>query len=204
MSSRIRQDLLQRAGEFNIQLEDVSITHLTFGKVCDSTASLLYGVWQIVRQEFTQVCRSEYAIIHYQPSYLGCRSETNCPAGYVFACYRDTCVLSRSQMLSGPSLLLKRWVEVTTDWRQKSNKRNRRNKSGRLPSSERRARQRRRRRSRKHLQRLERRLWHSGRLKRARQLFSRCRETQMWRMCRVAAAMFSSMSRQEDSAEGVR
>ncbi|KAJ7102184.1 band 7 family-domain-containing protein [Mycena belliarum] len=32
VSSRIRADLLQRAGEFNIQLEDVSITHLTFGK----------------------------------------------------------------------------------------------------------------------------------------------------------------------------
>ncbi|ETW87475.1 hypothetical protein HETIRDRAFT_431808 [Heterobasidion irregulare TC 32-1] len=32
VSSRIRADLLQRAGEFNIKLEDVSITHLTFGK----------------------------------------------------------------------------------------------------------------------------------------------------------------------------
>jgi prohibitin 1 len=32
VSSRIREDLLQRAGEFNITLEDVSITHLTFGK----------------------------------------------------------------------------------------------------------------------------------------------------------------------------
>ncbi|KAF9036434.1 hypothetical protein BDZ89DRAFT_1011282 [Hymenopellis radicata] len=32
VSSRIRADLLQRAGEFNIILEDVSITHLTFGK----------------------------------------------------------------------------------------------------------------------------------------------------------------------------
>ncbi|PCH33477.1 prohibitin [Wolfiporia cocos MD-104 SS10] len=32
VSSRIREDLLQRAGEFNIKLEDVSITHLTFGK----------------------------------------------------------------------------------------------------------------------------------------------------------------------------
>jgi prohibitin 1 len=34
VSSRIRADLLQRAGEFNLVLEDVSITHLTFGKVC--------------------------------------------------------------------------------------------------------------------------------------------------------------------------
>jgi len=33
VSSRIRADLLQRASEFNIKLEDVSITHLTFGKV---------------------------------------------------------------------------------------------------------------------------------------------------------------------------
>ncbi|KAJ3510722.1 hypothetical protein NLJ89_g4512 [Agrocybe chaxingu] len=32
VSARIRADLLQRAGEFNIKLEDVSITHLTFGK----------------------------------------------------------------------------------------------------------------------------------------------------------------------------
>ncbi|GAW09324.1 band 7 family-domain-containing protein [Lentinula edodes] len=32
VSSRIREDLLTRAGEFNILLEDVSITHLTFGK----------------------------------------------------------------------------------------------------------------------------------------------------------------------------
>ncbi|KAF8349882.1 band 7 family-domain-containing protein [Amanita rubescens] len=32
VSSRIRADLLQRAAEFNILLEDVSITHLTFGK----------------------------------------------------------------------------------------------------------------------------------------------------------------------------
>ncbi|RKO90482.1 band 7 family-domain-containing protein [Blyttiomyces helicus] len=32
VSSRIREDLLKRASEFNIVLEDVSITHLTFGK----------------------------------------------------------------------------------------------------------------------------------------------------------------------------
>ena len=32
VSSRIREDLLARAGEFHIMLEDVSITHLTFGK----------------------------------------------------------------------------------------------------------------------------------------------------------------------------
>ncbi|KAI9512622.1 hypothetical protein F5148DRAFT_1161627 [Russula earlei] len=32
VSSRIREDLFARAGEFNIKLEDVSITHLTFGK----------------------------------------------------------------------------------------------------------------------------------------------------------------------------
>jgi prohibitin 1 len=32
VSSRIRADLLQRAGEFHLVLEDVSITHLTFGK----------------------------------------------------------------------------------------------------------------------------------------------------------------------------
>lgn len=32
VSNRIRTDLLKRAQEFNIALEDVSITHLTFGK----------------------------------------------------------------------------------------------------------------------------------------------------------------------------
>jgi len=32
VSARIRQDLLNRAREFNIMLEDVSITHMTFGK----------------------------------------------------------------------------------------------------------------------------------------------------------------------------
>lgn len=33
VSSRIREDLLSRAKEFHLKLEDVSITHLTFGKV---------------------------------------------------------------------------------------------------------------------------------------------------------------------------
>lgn len=32
VSNRIRTDLLKRAGEFNIALEDVSITHMTFGR----------------------------------------------------------------------------------------------------------------------------------------------------------------------------
>merc|ERR1711939_273 len=32
VSARIREDLLKRAGEFNIILEDVSLTHMTFGK----------------------------------------------------------------------------------------------------------------------------------------------------------------------------
>ncbi|KAI9889433.1 MAG: Prohibitin-1, subunit of the prohibitin complex (Phb1p-Phb2p) [Vezdaea aestivalis] len=32
VSTRIRSDLLKRAGEFNIALEDVSITHMTFGR----------------------------------------------------------------------------------------------------------------------------------------------------------------------------
>lgn len=32
VSARIRQELSRRAGEFNITLEDVSITHMTFGK----------------------------------------------------------------------------------------------------------------------------------------------------------------------------
>ncbi|KAJ5493832.1 Prohibitin [Penicillium fimorum] len=32
VSNRIRTDLMKRAGQFNIALEDVSITHMTFGK----------------------------------------------------------------------------------------------------------------------------------------------------------------------------
>jgi prohibitin 1 len=32
VSNRIRNDLMKRAAEFNIALEDVSITHMTFGK----------------------------------------------------------------------------------------------------------------------------------------------------------------------------
>lgn len=32
VSNRIRADLLKRASEFNIALEDVSITHMTFGR----------------------------------------------------------------------------------------------------------------------------------------------------------------------------
>lgn len=32
VSTRIRTDLMKRAGEFNIALEDVSITHMTFGR----------------------------------------------------------------------------------------------------------------------------------------------------------------------------
>lgn len=32
VSNRIRSDLLKRAAEFNIALEDVSITHMTFGR----------------------------------------------------------------------------------------------------------------------------------------------------------------------------
>jgi prohibitin 1 len=44
VSSRIRADLLQRAGEFNIVLEDVSITHLTFGKVCIIRRTTMFRV----------------------------------------------------------------------------------------------------------------------------------------------------------------
>lgn len=32
VSARIQQELMKRAAEFNIQLEDVSLTHLSFGK----------------------------------------------------------------------------------------------------------------------------------------------------------------------------
>lgn len=32
VSARIREELIKRAGEFNILLEDVSLTHLTFGR----------------------------------------------------------------------------------------------------------------------------------------------------------------------------
>ena len=32
VSARIQQELMKRAAEFNIELEDVSLTHLSFGK----------------------------------------------------------------------------------------------------------------------------------------------------------------------------
>lgn len=41
VSSRINDDLKHRAGEFNILLEDVSITHLTFGKVSADVSNCL-------------------------------------------------------------------------------------------------------------------------------------------------------------------
>lgn len=47
VSSRIREDLLKRAREFNIQLEDVSITHMTFGK----EFTLAVEAKQIAQQE---------------------------------------------------------------------------------------------------------------------------------------------------------
>ena len=40
VSARIREDLLKRAREFNIVLEDVSITHMTFGQ--EFTLSLIH------------------------------------------------------------------------------------------------------------------------------------------------------------------
>ncbi|KAF7789879.1 hypothetical protein EIP86_000827 [Pleurotus ostreatoroseus] len=55
VSSRIREDLLQRAGEFNLKLEDVSITHLTFGKVSIPHVDLFSKLMYACPQEFTQV-----------------------------------------------------------------------------------------------------------------------------------------------------
>lgn len=61
VSSRIRADLLQRAGEFNIKLEDVSITHLTFGKVRVPYASQCEEEYRIDShiQEFTQAVEAK-------------------------------------------------------------------------------------------------------------------------------------------------
>ena len=56
VSSRIRADLLQRAGEFNILLEDVSITHLTFGKV---SVGERVECWLTGGQEFTQAVEAK-------------------------------------------------------------------------------------------------------------------------------------------------
>ncbi|CAE6510680.1 unnamed protein product [Rhizoctonia solani] len=50
VSSRIREDLLARAGEFNIKLEDVSITHLTFGQEFTTDVSITHLTFG---QEFT-------------------------------------------------------------------------------------------------------------------------------------------------------
>ena len=60
VSSRIREDLLARAGEFNIKLEDVSITHLTFGKVCFSLIVLPSNESRLLsHQEFTQAVEAK-------------------------------------------------------------------------------------------------------------------------------------------------
>ncbi|KAI9298584.1 hypothetical protein K502DRAFT_311263 [Neoconidiobolus thromboides FSU 785] len=47
VSSRIREELVKRASEFNIELEDVSITHMTFGKEFTNAVELK----QIAQQE---------------------------------------------------------------------------------------------------------------------------------------------------------
>ncbi|PPQ85728.1 hypothetical protein CVT25_003106 [Psilocybe cyanescens] len=60
VSSRIRADLLQRAGEFNIKLEDVSITHLTFGKVGQVfEKTYIHSSPTVVYQEFTQAVEAK-------------------------------------------------------------------------------------------------------------------------------------------------
>ena len=60
VSSRIREDLLARAGEFNIKLEDVSITHLTFGKVCFLLIVLPSNESRLLsHQEFTQAVEAK-------------------------------------------------------------------------------------------------------------------------------------------------
>lgn len=71
VSSRIREDLLARANEFHITLEDVSITHLTFGK------------------EFTQV--SVYLLIGSTTLTVvsGGRSKANCAARCVHSAVDD-------------------------------------------------------------------------------------------------------------------
>jgi hypothetical protein len=68
VSSRIREDLLARAGEFNIKLEDVSITHLTFGKVC-----VLYD----------PMFERENLIFLALGIYASCRGEADRPTRYV-------------------------------------------------------------------------------------------------------------------------
>jgi hypothetical protein len=71
VSSRIREDLLARAGEFHIKLEDVSITHLTFGKVLfhyDSTLEsesltlLALGIYTSSRGEANRPTRCVYSM----------------------------------------------------------------------------------------------------------------------------------------------
>jgi len=62
VSSRIREDLLKRANEFNIELEDVSITHMTFGK--EFTRAVEQK--QIAQQEAE---RARYTVERVTPPY---------------------------------------------------------------------------------------------------------------------------------------
>lgn len=60
VSSRIREDLLKRAREFNILLDDVSLTHLTFGK------------------EFTQAVEQKQIAQQGETALLAGRMSSNC------------------------------------------------------------------------------------------------------------------------------
>lgn len=88
VSSRIRADLLQRAGEFNIKLEDVSITHLTFGKVRKRCYQCSDVMLTYCMQEFTQAVEAKqiaqqgkYEIISNQLTCLMPLSDFRCRAG---------------------------------------------------------------------------------------------------------------------------
>ena len=59
--------MLQRAGEFNLTLEDVSITHLTFGKVGSLCSR-------------PPVAQSDSVCLGIHAS---CRGKADCPARYV-------------------------------------------------------------------------------------------------------------------------
>ncbi|KAG8925903.1 Prohibitin-1, subunit of the prohibitin complex (Phb1p-Phb2p) [Tulasnella sp. 408] len=71
VSSRIREDLLQRANEFNIKLEDVSITHLTFGKALAKAGDAFIAFRKIETSKAVAQSLASNKNVSYVPSSSG-------------------------------------------------------------------------------------------------------------------------------------
>lgn len=101
VSERIREDLMVRAREFNIILEDVSITHLTFGK--DFTTAVEQK--QIAQQEAE---RAKYIVERAEQEKLAAiiRAEGDAQAADL---------ISQSLAKAGPGLVEFRRIDASKD-----------------------------------------------------------------------------------------